>query len=61
MPRHLTDHRAASGGARVRRFMAMARSESAEPWRAAWQRPPGRMAGNRRLVEYVRISRAAPV
>lgn len=59
MPRHLADHRAASGGARVRRFLAIARSESVEPWRAAWQRPPARVAGNRRLKEYVRISRAA--
>lgn len=60
MTRHLTDHRAPSAGGRVQRFVAIARAQGDGLWRSVAQRPVV-SAGNRRLVEFLRIARGRTV
>ena len=60
MARHLADHRASSTGGRVRRFVAIDRSQGDGLWRSLAQRPVA-AAGNRRLVEFLRIARGRSV
>ena len=52
MSRHLADKRSPSEGGRVKMFLKIARSP-----RAMWHRDAARPAGNRRLMEFLRIER----
>jgi hypothetical protein len=56
MARHLADHRTPSNGARVMRFVAIARAQGDGLLRGVAKRPVTR-SGNRRLVEFLRIAR----
>lgn len=57
MSRHLADHRKASDGGRLKHFLRIARDGSDGLWRNVWQRPLTREAGNRRVLEFLRIDR----
>lgn len=61
MSKHLADHRKPSNGGRLTHFLRIARSGTNAFWRGVWQRPVGRAAGNRRLMEFVRIERGRDV
>lgn len=52
MSRHLADKRTPSDGGRVKNFLRIARSP-----RTLWHRDEDRSAGNRRLLEFLRIAR----
>ncbi len=57
MSKHIADHRKASDGGRMAHFLRIARQSSEEFWRGLQKRPMAETAGNRRVVEYVRIAR----
>ena len=61
MSKHLADHREPSQGGRMKHFLRLARDRSEAAWRAVWQRKFERAAGNRRVVEYIRIARGRDV
>lgn len=56
MARHLADHRTPSMGARLKRFLAIERSQGDGVLRGLARRPVAANA-NRRLVEFLRIAR----
>ncbi len=60
MAKHLTDHRVSSKGGRVRQFLAIDRAQGDGMWRGSARRPV-MAAGNRRLVEFLRIARGRNV
>ena len=57
MTRHLADHRTDSNSGRMTQFLRIARDQSDHIWRGLWQRSVDAAAGNRRVVEFVRIAR----
>ena len=52
MSRHLADKRGPSEGGRVKNFLKIARHA-----RSIWHRGEAKPAGNRRLLEFLRIAR----
>ncbi|MEA5159410.1 hypothetical protein U5903_01365 [Cereibacter johrii] len=52
MSRHLADKRTPSDGGRVKNFLRLARHP-----RSIWHREEARSAGNRRVLEFLRIAR----
>lgn len=57
MTKHLTDHRDAPTGARLKAFLTIARDRSETAWRGLRQRPLARPEENSRLVQFVRIEK----
>ncbi len=45
----------------MKHFLRLARDRSEAAWRVVWQRPFERAAGNRRVVEYIRIAKGRDV
>ncbi len=45
----------------MKHFLRLARDRSEAAWRVVWQRPFERAAGNRRVVEYIRIAKGREV
>lgn len=60
MTRHLADKRKPSDGGRLRQFLRLARDGS-RMWQGLWRQPVAVPAGNRRVVEYLRIDRGRQV
>lgn len=57
MTRHLADHRAPAGPARLQQFLRVERAASETMWKALRRKPRERAEANRRAVEYARIER----
>lgn len=55
--KHIADHDHGKSGARVQNFIKIARDRSDSIWRVLWQRPSALGAGNRRVLEFVRIGK----
>jgi len=60
MTRHLADKRNPSDGGRLRQFLRLARDGN-RMWQDLWRKPAAGPAGNRRVVEYLRIDRGRQV
>lgn len=59
--KHLADHRKASTGARLLNFLKLAHRPGDKVWQQLRQRTRLPAAGNRRLLEFVRIERGRQV
>lgn len=61
MTENLADHRKASLGGRVQQFLCVSKAQRKLPWLALHRRALTRAAGNRRVVEFVRIARGKQI
>ncbi len=59
--KHLADHRSTSTGGRLAHFLRLARNQGDAVWARVWKRPASPAAGNRRVVEFVRIERGREI
>ena len=57
MAKHLADHSTDNEAGRLTQFLRIARSQVRNVWQTVWQAQSPPDAGNRRVVEFVRIAR----
>ncbi len=57
MAKHLADHSTDTATGRLTQFLRIARSQASNVWQTVWQAQSAPDAGNRRVVEFVRIAR----
>jgi len=57
MTKHLADHHNGTSATRLAQFIRIARSQTRNHWQRLWRAQPDQTAGNRRVVEFVRIAR----
>jgi len=60
MTRHLADHPGTGQGGQLTRYLAIARQTADTRWPSLFRRPTP-PAGNRRLIEFLRIARGRTV